>query len=195
MLTVSTHVTLLKRLADGEDPAAWRDFYERYGELIRGFAVRQGLQAADCDDVVQETLMALTKSMPQFRYEPAKGKFRSYLKTVVLHTIFRRSRQKHGEVALEDVEAAVGKAADDTDTDARWEAEWRRYHVRTAMRTIEAEFNEQDRASFDAYAVAARDARETAESLGLSVDQVYQAKSRILRRLAQLVEEQVREEG
>ncbi len=96
----STHATLLARLRDGEDRAAWQEFCDRYGELIQGFARRRGLQPSDCDDVVQETLLALTKSMPKFHYEPGKGSFRSYLKTIVLHTIFRRSRQKRGEVAL-----------------------------------------------------------------------------------------------
>ena len=63
------------------------------------------------------------------------------------------------------------------------------------MATLEAEFNEKDHTAFDAYAVAGRDVRETAESLGLSVDQVYQAKSRILKRLSQLVEQQMQVEG
>ncbi len=62
------------------------------------------------------------------------------------------------------------------------------------MKTIAAEFNENDRAAFDAYAVGGRDVGETAESLGMSVDQVYQAKSRILKRIGELVEQQLKEE-
>lgn len=191
----STHATLLARLADGRDQAAWGEFCDRYGELIRGFARRRSLQAADCDDVVQETLMALTKAMPQFRYEPGRGKFRSYLKTVTLHVIFRKSRQKKGDVRLDDIETVVSAAAADHETDAQWENEWRQHHLRQAMRVIEAEFNEKDRAAFDAYALGGRDVRQTAESLGISQDQVYQAKSRILKRLGQLIDTQVREEG
>ncbi len=49
--------------------------------------------------------------------------------------------------------------------------------------------------AFDAYAVAGRDVRETADALDMSVDQVYQAKSRILKRLGRLVEQQTLEEG
>ncbi len=190
----STHATLLARLRDGEDRAAWQEFCDRYGELIQGFARRRGLQPSDCDDVVQETLLALTKSMPKFQYEPGKGSFRSYLKTIVLHTIFRRSRQKRGEVALREVEAEAERASNDSDTDAQWEEEWRQFHLRIAMKTIAAEFNETDRAAFDAYAVGGRDVGETAESLGMSVDQVYQAKSRILKRIGELVEQQLKEE-
>lgn len=191
----STHLTLLARLREPTDQAAWRDFCERYGELIRGFARRRGLQTSDCDDVVQDTLLALTKSMPGYEYDPARGSFRGYLKTIVIHIVFRKRRQNPPGMSLETGEAHGLAAAPEQDTDHDWEAEWRRYHLRLAMRTIEVEFNEKDRAAFDTYAVRGCEAGETAGLLGLSVDQVYQAKSRILRRIGELVDTQVREEG
>jgi RNA polymerase sigma-70 factor (ECF subfamily) len=195
MGSYTTHITLLGRLSEGRDPAAWREFIDRYGGLIRGFARREGLQPADCDDVVQEVLASLSRSMPGFRYDPARGKFRSYLKTVALHAIYRRARQNRGQIALEDVEAAGEAAADDSAAEERWEAEWRQYHLRLAMRTIEEEFHDKDRAAFEAYALQGRGASEVAAELGISVDSVYQAKSRILKRLSELVALQVREEG
>jgi RNA polymerase sigma-70 factor (ECF subfamily) len=191
----TTHASLLARLADGQDPAAWREFHERYDELIRGFARRQNLQPADCDDVAQDVLLALSKAMPGFRYDPTKGKFRSYLKTVVLHTIFKRAKRKPGEVNLEYIEEATHAATEDKDIEEIWEEEWRQYHIRLARRRIELEFSEADRAAFEAYALGGRDARETAQALGMSVDQVYQAKSRILKRLSELINQQVAEEG
>lgn len=191
----TTHATLLARVATGADPAAWREFCDRYEELIRGFARRQGLQSADCDEVVQDVLLALTQAMPGFAYDPARGKFRSYLKTVALHAAYRRSRQKAGEIELGLIESTAEALAADEEADQRWEAEWRQYHLRQAMRTIETEFGRLDREAFDAYAAGGEDARSVAERLGLSLDQVYQAKSRILRRLGQIIEEQMREEG
>ena len=65
--------------------------------------------------------------MPAFRYDPAKGKFRSYLKTVTLHAIFRSSRQKGPALSLEQVGTAVDAAAADDDIDGDWEAEWRQH--------------------------------------------------------------------
>ena len=130
----TTHTTLLARLTDGRDPAAWREFDERYGELIRSFARRQDLQPADCDDVAQDVLFSLSKAMPGFRYDPAKGKFRSYLKTVTLRAIFKRNCQKPAEVALEHIEDATRAAALDTAIEEAWETEWRQYHLRQAMR-------------------------------------------------------------
>jgi RNA polymerase sigma-70 factor, ECF subfamily len=67
--------------------------------------------------------------------------------------------------------------------------------LRQAMRLIAVEFNDADRKAFQRYAVEGREVRETATALGLSVDQVYQAKSRIMKRLSELIDEQVRDEG
>lgn len=195
MVQTTTHATLLARLAVGNDSSAWGEFLDRYGDLIRRFSIVRGLQPADADDVTQEVLLSLTKSMPSFRYDPAKGKFRSYLKTAVLRAVIRKSRQNVGEIVLEDIEAAVTHAADDASIDELWEHEWRQYHLRQAMRTIDVEFNPADRSAFARYAVEGRPAQETADALEVSVEQVYQAKSRILKRIGQLIEQQVRDEG
>jgi len=195
MPTPTTHITLLAKMADGSDAAAWREFCDRYGELIRAVARRQGLQAADCDDVLQDVLLELSRVLPEFRYDPAKGRFRSYLKTIVLRAVFRRFRQKRPLTGQEAVERVVDVTADDAQIERVWEEEWRDYHLRQAMRAIEVEFSPPHRAAFQAYVVEGRDAHETAERFGLSLDQVYQIKSRILRRLSGLIEQQVNEEG
>ncbi len=195
MFGQSTHATLLQRVSEGQDPSAWREFHERYADLICGFARRRNLQPADCEDVVQEVLISLNKAMPTFRYDPTKGKFRSFLKTLTLHAIFKRQAQRKGEIDLEHIAEATRLACADHEVEAAWESEWRQYHVRLAMRIITVEFNAADRQAFQRYAVEGRAVREVAEELSLSVDQVYQAKSRIMRRLAELIETQVREEG
>jgi RNA polymerase sigma-70 factor (ECF subfamily) len=190
----TTHASLLARLSGNADKAAWVEFHERYADLIRGFARRRGVQPADCDDILQDVMMSLTKSMPGFAYDPAKGKFRSYLKTVVIHAIVRRSCQKKGDVPLESEGAALNDNADEAQ-ESQWESEWRQYHLRLAMKTILVEFNRADVSAFERYALGGEDARTTAAMLHLSVEQVFQAKSRILRRLSALIDLQVQEEG
>ena len=191
----TTHTTLLSRLSEGVDPAAWKEFHDRYLELIRGFAVRYGLQPADCDDVAQEVLLTLSRSMDGFAYDPERGKFRSYLKTVALRIIFRILRQKRDQRVLGDVDTVERGASADPEVEALWEEEWRRYHVRQAMTRLETEFNERDRLAFSQYVVKGRPPARTAEELGMSMDQVYQAKSRMMKRLSQMIAEQVKDEG
>lgn len=192
----TTHATLLARLADGENATAWSEFCDRYGDLIRGFARRRGLQPADCDDVHQDVLLRLSKTLPGFRYDTQRGKFRSYLKTIVLHAIFDRSSQNRdlSAVDLVGVDSLAANAADARDEEL-WEQEWRRYHVRCAMRVIAVEFSQRDAQAFQRYALDGADARQVAEELAMSIDQVYQAKSLILRRLTALIADQVAEEG
>jgi len=191
----TTHASLLARLAGKQDEQAWRDFCARYSDLIRGFAQRRGVKAADCDDVLQDVLVKLTGSMPSFRFDPAKGKFRSYLKTVVLRCIFDISFQKRGETPVGDIERQVRTASEDEAVEEAWEIEWRRYHLRQAMRLVETEFNARDVAALRAYGIEGQNVDVVAESLSMTTDQVYKAKSRILKRLCQLVDQQIREEG
>lgn len=150
----------------------------------------------DCDDVLQDVLAALMNAMPGFEYDPARGKFRSYLKTVTLHAIYKKTRQKPGGKQLpQNIEEATRLAAEDEEIEQAWEQEWREHHLRQALKTISVEFNEADRLAFERYAVEGESAQTTAETLGLSVDQVYQAKSRIARRLSELIAQQVADEG
>jgi RNA polymerase sigma-70 factor (ECF subfamily) len=83
---------------------------------------------------------------------------------------------------------------DDTAEQA-WEAEWRQYHLRLAMGRIRTEFNAKDVSAFEMYAAEGRDTSAVASTLGVSVDQVYQAKSRIMRRLKAIIAEQTADEG
>ena len=190
----TTRVSLLARLSAGDDQSAWRDFHDRYGALIWRVARGQGLQPADCDEVVQDVLAALIQTLPRFHYDAEKGRFRSYLRTVTFHAVFRKKRQEH---AAESLSYGGETLTDDADADLErlWEAEWRQYHVRTALQRISVEFSQNDLAAFEAYALSDRDARSVAESLGMSLDRLYQAKSRILKRLTEVIAERVDEEG
>lgn len=193
-----THASLLARLGeslDGGQDAAWREFVDRYGDLIRGFCRSRGVVGADCDDIVQDVLFSLAKAMPGFRYDPSKGKFRSYLKTVTLHAIFRKSGQKGPIAGLSEVDTLTNAAVADEAVDAVWEQEWRRYHLRRAMLVIDAEFSSRDRMAFTRYAVNGEDGELVAQDLAISKDALYQIKTRITRRLAAVIEQQVQDEG
>ncbi|MFZ4576665.1 MAG: sigma-70 family RNA polymerase sigma factor [Phycisphaerales bacterium] len=184
-----THLSLLARLSKGVDARAWADFLERYGDLIRAVCVRRGLQGADAEDVLQDVLVSLSRSMPGFSYDPSKGRFRSYLCAVVSNAISRRMRQSGPVAGLPSAAEAV-PVEDDL-----WEEEWRQHHFRNAMRVVEQEFNPNDLSAFRMYAMEGRAVAVVGESLGMSVDAVYQAKSRVLKRLSAQIAAQVEEEG
>jgi RNA polymerase sigma-70 factor (ECF subfamily) len=193
---VSTHASLLAKLRFGADTSAWAEFDDRYRELRFRFARRRGLQAADADDVTQETLAAAHGALATFDYDPARGRFRNWLKTAALRAIIKRRRP--GADALPrsvSDEIAVLEAEADPELEAAWEVEWRRYHLRVAVAKARTEFNSRDMAAFEACAIEGRPPAEVAAELGISKDSVHQAKSRILRRVREHVATQVVEEG
>ena len=67
--------------------------------------------------------------------------------------------------------------------------------LRLAMKVIAAEFGEKEVAAFQAYGLDGQDAAEVAAALGMSVGYVYTVKARILKRLKEIVQRQVEEEG
>lgn len=197
MRDVSTHQSLLLRLRDGGDADAWAEFDGRYRELLFAFARRRGLQPADADDLAQDVLAAAHRALPTFRYDPARGSFRGWLKTAAVRAVGklrRGSADALAHAASADV-ADVAEPAADPALDAAWETEWRRYHLRVATARVRAEVAPATMRAFEAVALDGRPAAEVAAALGLSVDSVYQAKSRVAARIRELVRAQIDEEG
>ncbi len=191
MNEIQTRSSLLRRISTGADEMAWVEFHATYSDLIRRVARRRGLQSADIDDAVQEVYVRLGRAMPGFEYDRDRGYFRGYLKRVVISVILDRFRQNRVAETVPLIENADGGA----EFDALWESEWRAHHVQRAMQRIAVEFGERDRLAFHHVTANCRSAQDVAKELELSVDQVYQAKSRILRRLGAIVAEQVEAEG
>ena len=88
----TTRPSLLAHLHDPQDEAAWRAFEGRYRDLIRRYCRRRGLQTADAEDVSQLVLIALSRTLPGFRYLPERGRFRDYLGRVTENAVWRHLR-------------------------------------------------------------------------------------------------------
>ena len=79
----TTSATLLERIHRLDDQAAWDRFYQLYTPWIHHCALKSGCKPAVADDIVQETFTSLLKNFPQFNYEPHRGRFRGFLKTIL----------------------------------------------------------------------------------------------------------------
>src|SRR5947207_14721864 len=78
-----TRASLLVRLRDPRDGAAWREFVDLYVPVIYGYARKQGLQDADAADLCQDVLRAVAGAVGRLDYDPQRGAFRNWLFTVV----------------------------------------------------------------------------------------------------------------
>ena len=102
MVPDMTRRTLLSRLRDLDDAAGWQQFFEVYWRLIYAFALRAGCSPEDAEDIVQETVAAVARRMPEFHYDRSKGSFRTWLRRIVearvndhLRKISRRSERRN----------------------------------------------------------------------------------------------------
>jgi RNA polymerase sigma-70 factor (ECF subfamily) len=188
----TTQPSLLARLRDPADHAAWREFDRCYGDLIVRYCRSRGLQQSDAEDVRQVVLMNLASAMRGFEYSPARGKFRSYLGRVVRNTISRAAGRPDRRMGALD-NGGLTAVAEDDESDARWEREWTHHHLRTAMQTIRRTFDPRSVAAFDRL-LAGASTRVVAEEMDMTVEAVHKAKQRIRNRLRALVAAQVADE-
>src|ERR1700722_411782 len=78
-----TRASLLVRLRDPRDEAAWGEFVQLYTPLVYGYLRKQGLQDADAADLSQDVLGAVAGAVGRLDYDPARGSFHNWLFTVV----------------------------------------------------------------------------------------------------------------
>src|SRR4051812_33812708 len=108
-----TRASLLVRLRDPRDEAAWQEFVDLYVPVIYGYARRQGLQDADAVDLSQEVLGAVAGAIGRLEHDPSRGSFRGWLFTVVRRRLanWRRARQNRPRGAAVAPEALEQYAA------------------------------------------------------------------------------------
>lgn len=191
MPTTTTRPSLLLRVRDLADAAAWGEFVEIYAPLVHRYARRRGLQDADAADIVQEVLREFARCVPRFRYDPDAGRFRGWLHTLTRRAVARQARQPAGR----PVPAGGGESggplerAEASAAEAFAEADYRRSVFDWAARQVRGDVREQTWDAFWLTAVEQQSPAAVAQRLGLSVGSVYVAKNRVLRRLRTLIEQ------
>jgi RNA polymerase sigma factor (sigma-70 family) len=185
-----TRASLLLRLRDPHDSAAWREFVDLYAPLVYGYARKQGLQDADAADLSQEVLSATLRSMGRLEYDPARGAFRNWLFTVVRRKLSRwRLAQANRPRGSGDsaTKLLLESCPAPDEMEAQWRAEWEQRLFAWACEQVRREVSGTSWQAFWMTAVEGRAAKEVAAEVGLTIVAVYHARSRILARLKELV--------
>ncbi len=184
-----TRASLLLRLRDPRDEAAWREFIGLYGPLVYGYARKQGLQDADAADLSQEVLGSVAGAIGRVDYDPARGAFRNWLFTVVRRKLstWRRS-QRNDPSRRPDAADSAALEQWAAPEEAWWEAEWERHLFTWACQQVRREVTGRTWEVFWRTAIDGQSGAEVAAALGLNVAAVYRARSRVVARLKELVQ-------
>ena len=181
----STRHSLLARLRQPDAGAAWEQFCLQYGGPILRYARKLGLNEADAADVMQESLLALLRQLPDFSYDPARGRFRNFLLTIVhrqVQGLYRRRGRRPEDPLPADFEP-VAPAAPESDNwqEAFFDEVWLRLRRSGALqpRTVEV---------FEAYAIRGEDPAAVGKKCGVSANTVYQIRNRVIALLRKEVE-------
>lgn len=183
-----TRASLLARLCDPQDAAAWQQFVELYGGLVYGFARNRGLQDADAADLTQEVFVAVAGAGARLRYDARQGSFRAWLYGITRNKLFRHLRRCRGEPAGSGDSNARRRLDEqpspEPSPEVAWEQEFRQQLFRMAAAQVRDEFTPTTWRAFWRTAVDGAAGAAVAGELGLSVGAVYVARSRVLARLA-----------
>ncbi|WP_406697640.1 sigma-70 family RNA polymerase sigma factor [Singulisphaera sp. Ch08] len=177
----TTPVSLLERLRRPEEQEAWGRCVELYTPLIYYWARRAGSSVPEAADLAQDVFVVLIQKLPEFRYDRG-GTFRGWLRTITLNK-WRELHRRRVLPARRDDDPRLEELVVPDPTESFDEAEYRNQLVGRALRLMQAEFQPTTWKACWEHVVSGRPAADVARELAISVDSVYAAKSRVLRRL------------
>ena len=176
---IPTRATLLHRLKDWQDQKSWQDFFAIYSRLIYGVASQAGLTKTEAQDVVQETMMAVARHMPDFKYDPALGSFKAWLLNMARWRITDELRQRPMRAAADVGLAKIADGHVPPDLDQIWESEWEKNLFDAATANARRRVDPKQYQIFDLYVNKSWPPERVAQTLAVSLNQVYKAKNRV----------------
>jgi len=183
-----TRPSLLVRLKDTEDQQSWQEFNDLYGKLIFGIAIKTGLTETEAQEVVQETLIAAAKNLPEFRYDPKVCSFKTWLLNLshwrVKDQLRKRLPGLHRPASPDEGTARTATIERVPDTsgphhEALWEKEWQTTLLAAALEKVKSRVDLKQWQIFDLYVLKEWSVRDVSKALAVSVARVYLAKHRV----------------
>lgn len=187
---LQTRPSLLLRLRDAGDEAAWSQFVAIYTPLIFAFCRGRGLSESDAGDVSQDVLRAVAGAIPRFDYNPERSSFRNWLFTVVRSKLnnFIAAQARQPRLAGETTLQQFVEGEPDQSLEENWQRDYQANLVRWAAGQIQGEFKAQTWDAFWRTAVLGESAETVAGELGLTLNALYIARSRVTSRLKQMIQ-------
>ena len=186
--SLRTRTSLLSRLRDLEDRDSWQTFFDLYWRLLYNVARRAGLDDVDAQDVVQDTVMAIAKEIPRFRYDQERGSFKQWIFRILRRRVADHLRKLYRQPAPAGVSPEMLEGTGDADaivmrdgaslSDA-WDQEWERSILDAAIAQVRAQANPKHFQVFDFCVLKEWPVAKVALTLEMNAAQVYLARHRV----------------
>jgi RNA polymerase sigma-70 factor (ECF subfamily) len=195
----TTRHSLVLRLRNPDDETAWAEFVSIYQPFIYRLARSKGLQDADAQDLSQEVFRAVATAIERWDPDPAKGRFRAWLfriaRNLTINFLARQRRQVRGTGRTTMQELLESQQDADALAETEFTIEFKRRAFRWAAEQVQHEFADLTWQAFWKTGVDNRPISVVAKELGLSAGAVYIARSRVLARLRERVEQLTTDSG
>ncbi len=188
-----TTTLILEGLADAGNTQAWSHFVGYFRPMLVGFARNAGLSQAAADDYAQQALLEFFKSFQTGNYDRNKGRLSHWLFGIARKVLSQTFRKRAPEKVATDLQrSSTAQPLDafaSTGSEDLWQQQWEKMVMQVCLYRARHEFDEKTFTAFDMYAMQELDPDEVATRLAISRNAVYIAKSRILSRVRELIQE------
>lgn len=181
-MAYTTRKTLLQGVLNG-DESSWEQFQEFYTPLIRLCGHDFSLTEEEIQDLRQEVMIEVHNANVIGKFNGNRGRFRDYFRTIIRRKAFRICKQRLR--LIEQMPLCNNK----TELEAAWEKEWQELLLKTATDELKERVNST---SFMAFALNVNQnlpAPQVAAMLQITLNQVYLAKGRCSKLLAEIIEQ------
>lgn len=184
----ATRISLILRLPNAADAAAWEEVVQIYGPLVFRLARRQGLQRVDADDLVQEVFTAVSKQVEQWLQRTDRGPFRAWMLRIARNiAVNLLTRRPLGGAAVggswQGLSQIEGHASE---VSSQFDLEYQQEVFRWAAEQVRQSVAESTWLSFQLTHIDQLPVAEAAVKLGISPGAVYIARCRVMNRLRTL---------
>jgi len=180
-----TNRTMLERIIAG-DEISWCQFYDQYATVIRTLCRVFSLPEDRADDVVQVVMAKFSRSCNKYLYAPDRAKFRTYFNRIVRASIMDEFRKLKRNNRADDAGFDLER-----DASAEWErAElevWREEMQKEALQELASRVSSSNYLAFTMSVLQGKSIQETAKFLGISIPQVYLARTRCAKMLREII--------
>ena len=183
-----TSASLLERVRGAGDAESWQRLVDVYTPLIRNWLRRQQLIPSEHDDVIQEVLSIIVRKIPTFEHNGRPGAFRAWLRAITVNCLrdFWRSKKAPALPNDSDVLSRLAELEDPASNMSRlWDEEHDRAVTRRLLELLKPRFKPQTWQAFQRVSLEGADPDAVAAELGITVNAVFIAKSRVMTLLRQ----------